>query len=229
MITRCFIDEIAYVDHRSALNLLQTSSPSLVFYDREVTVGYYDPYPQVRLAKPICLVGFMGSETHSVGYFVSSMTGLPYVELDKLIEHEVGMSLAQLYLEDGERRWRRLEALHLSRVLKQTPPRLICLGDGSLLNRESQKLCLSSAKLVYIRRPRTALLSNIQRGRVETPGRYPYWSQRIPRSIEDLDALLRTREPTYELAHTLIDAGELTSLEVARRLMTRYGWLSEEF
>ena len=191
-------------------------------------MGYYDPYPQVRLAKPLCLVGFMGSEAHSVGYFISSMTGLSYVELDKLIEHDVGMSLAQLYLEDGERRWRQLEATHLSRVLKQTPPRLICLGDGSLLNPENQKLCLSLANLVYVRRPRAALLRNIQRGRVETPGRYPYWSQRIPHSVGDLDALLRSREPTYELAHTLIDAGELTSLEVARRLMTRYGWMAGE-
>ena len=54
-------------------------------------MGYYDHYPQVEISKPICLIGFMGSEVHSVAYFISSMTGLPYVELDKLVEHEVGM------------------------------------------------------------------------------------------------------------------------------------------
>ena len=167
----------------------------------------------------------MGSEVHSIGYFISSMTGLSYVELDKLVEHEVGMTLAQLYLEEGEQRWRQLESAHLARALAETPPRLICLGDGSLLDPANQTLCLSQADLVYIRRPRGVLLRRIQRGRTEVPGRYPHWSRRIPKSVEDLSELLRTREPTYELAQTMVDAGELAPLEVARRIMNRYGWL----
>ena len=58
-------------------------------------MGYYDPYPTHQLEKPLCLVGFMGSEIHMVGYFLSSMTGLPFIELDKWIEHEQKVS------EDG--------------------------------------------------------------------------------------------------------------------------------
>ena len=188
-------------------------------------MGYYDHHSQIILAKPLCLVGFTGAEVHSVGYFISGMTGIPYVELDKLVEHDVGMSLAQLYLEEGEDRWRQLESHHLAKTLDVRPPRIICLGDGSLLSSVNQQRCLSNAELIYIRRPREVLLHHIQRGRVEVPGRYPYWSRRIPSSVADLDDFLTIREPTYELAHTLIDAGELTSLEIARRLMSRRGWL----
>ena len=124
-------------------------------------MGYYDPYPQVEITQPVCLIGFMGSDVHSVGYFISSMTGLPYVEIDKLVEHEVGMTLAQLYLEEGEHRWRQLESDHLVRALRERPARLICLGDGSLLTKINQERCLSRAELIYIRRPRHVLLHQI--------------------------------------------------------------------
>lgn len=192
-------------------------------------MGYYDPYPQVSLTRPHCLVGFMGSEVHHTTYFLSSMTGVPYVELDKRVEHEVGMSVAQLYLESGEERWRAVEADALARALRERPAPLICLGPSALLSEQSRALCLSSAELIYIRRPRDVLLDHIRRGRVETPGRFPYWAKQIPRSIDDLTPYLKTREPTYESAHRLLDAGDLSPLEVARRLMNRLGWDVESY
>lgn len=191
-------------------------------------MGYYDPYPQVSLDKPVCLIGFMGAEVHHTTYTLSSMTGIPYVELDKRVEHEMGMSVAQLYLERGERFWRDVEATMLERALKERPTPLICLGASALLDPVSKERCLSQAEVIYIRRPREVLLESIQRGRRETPSRYPYWSQRHPQSLDELDPLLRSREPTYESAHRLIDAGSLSPLEVARRLMSRLGWMIEQ-
>ena len=191
-------------------------------------MGYYDPYPQVILGKPVCLIGFMGSEVHHITYFLSSMTGIPFIELDKLIEHDVGMSLAQLYLEEGETRWRAREEVHLKRALDTSPPRLICLGDGALIAAENRRLCLQKADVLYVRRPREVLLENIQRGRREVPGRFPYWSTHAPQGIEDLTELLRRRESTYEAAPHMIDAGELTALEIAQKLIRRFKWFSEE-
>ena len=187
-------------------------------------MGYYDPYPLVKLEKPLCLIGFMGCEVHSIVYFISSLTGLPFLELDKQIEHTVGMSLAQLYLEQGETRWRELESSYLKKALSMSPPRLICLGDGALLNPEHQQLCLSQSELIYLRRPQRSLLERIQRGRRETPQRFPYWVKKSPSTFSDLEELLTLREPGYEKAHTLIDIGDLGALEAANRIIKRCKW-----
>ena len=189
-------------------------------------MGYYDPYPLVYLDRPVCLIGFMGSEVHSIGYFISTLTGIPFVELDKLVEHDVGMSLAQLYLEEGESRWRALESKHLKRALKMSPARLICLGDGALLDEENLELCLSRTTLVYIRRPQRSLLKRVQRGRQENPQRFPLWVRRSPESLSELLPLLKRREPLYEKAEVLIDTGDLGALETAQRVNKRFSWLT---
>lgn len=186
-------------------------------------MGYYDPYPLIHLERPLCLIGFMGSDVHSISYFLASMTGLPFTEVDKLVEHEVGMSLAELYLREGELRWRQLEKHFLSKALSERPARLICLGDGALLRRENLELCLQSSELVYIRRPRISLLDRVTKARSENIQRLPYLVNAQPHS-DELLALLKEREVGYEHAHRLFDAGELSSLEAAHGLSVRLGW-----
>lgn len=184
-------------------------------------MSYYDPYPQEMLDQAISLIGFMGCEIHSIAYFMSSLTGYPFVEVDKLVEHEKGMSLAQLYLEQGEKTWRSSESEQVKNALSLKPARIICLGDGALLNKENQKLCLEQSKLVYLRRPQQGLLRRVQKGRKDNIQRFPLWLKREPQSLDELLPLLNIREPSYELAHTLIDIGELSALASAQHVIKR--------
>jgi shikimate kinase len=184
-------------------------------------MGYYDPYPLIALERPICLIGFMGCDVHSIGYFISSLTGISFVEVDKLLEHDVGMSLAHFYLEHGESAWRALESKHLKRGLEMRPARLLCLGDGALLDPNNRSLCLDESDLIYIRRPHRSLLERVQKGRRTSPQRFPLWIDREPHSFQELRGLLEVREPTYEVANKLIDIGEMSALEAAQRIIKR--------
>ena len=184
-------------------------------------MSYYDPYPQEMLEQAICLIGFMGCEIHSIAYFLSSLTGYPFVEVDKLVEHEKGMSLAQLYLEQGEQVWRQSESEQLKNALSLKPARIICLGDGALLSKTNQKLCLEQSKLVYLRRPEQSLLRRVQKGRKENIQRFPLWLKSEPRSFDELLPLLSSRRASYEQAHTLIDIGELSALASAQHVIKR--------
>lgn len=189
-------------------------------------MGYYDYEPQVLLTRPLCLVGFMGSEVHSIGYFLSSMSGVPFVDVDKLVEHEAGMSLSKLLKLKGESHWRGLEYTVLRRSLEACPPRLICLGDGTLLKAESLHLCLQQSELIYLRRPRMSLHSRIRQGVDESPQRFPLLINQHFSSEQLLEELTR-REVSYERAHRLFDAGDLSALEAARALARRLEWSLE--
>ena len=184
-------------------------------------MSYYDPYPQDMLEQPLCLVGFMGCEIHSIAYFMSSLTGYPFVEVDKLVEHQKGMSIAQLYLEHGEETWRQCESEQIKVALSLKPARIICLGDGALLDSTNQSLCLNQSKVVYLRRPQQGLLKRIQQGRKENIQRYPFWLKREPKHADEVLALLKLREFGYEQAHTLIDIGELSALASAQHIIKR--------
>lgn len=184
-------------------------------------MSYYDPYPQEMLEQAICLIGFMGCEIHSIAYFLSSLTGYPFVEVDKLVEHEKGMSIAQLYLEQGEKVWRESESEQLRNALSLKPARIICLGDGALLSQANQKLCLEQSKLVYLRRPEQSLLRRVQQGRKENIQRFPLWLKREPNSFDELLPLLSSRRASYEQAHILIDIGDLSALASAQHVIKR--------
>ena len=39
--------------------------------------GYYDPYPQVSLERPVALTGFFGAQVEQVAHALSARTGVP--------------------------------------------------------------------------------------------------------------------------------------------------------
>ena len=183
-------------------------------------MGYYDPYPTHQLEKPLCLVGFMGAEIHTVGYFLSSMTGLPFIELDKWIEHESGKTIAHLYYEQGEQEWRRIERYCLKKALDTKPFSIVCLGDGALMDKQNQRLCRQKSTLFYLRRPLNLLYQKILMGRKTHPQRYPYFILGAPQEKE-VETYLDRRVAGYEKAQVMMEMKDLSPLEVAQKVMKR--------
>ena len=57
-------------------------------------MGYYDPYPALYLDRPKVLVGPLGGGIALTGASVSAMLGLPFIDLDRLVEHSFGCDFA---------------------------------------------------------------------------------------------------------------------------------------
>ena len=65
----------------------------------------------------IALTGFMGCGKSSVGRELSTLLGLPVVDLDQYIVRKAGRSIADIFAEDGESFFRDLETEALSDLL----------------------------------------------------------------------------------------------------------------
>lgn len=109
---------------------------------------YYDYAAQVHLHRPIVLTGYLTEFTRAVSYRASILLGLPYHDIERLIEHDAGADIGRIVHDRGVAAWREMEANCLSRVLSQRPPGLIALGDGGLLDPSSLERVESHAKLV---------------------------------------------------------------------------------
>lgn len=72
--------------------------------------------------EPMALVGMMGAGKSTVGPFLARALGRPFVDLDTVIEHEAGQSVASLFATEGEEGFRDREERALARVLETPSP-----------------------------------------------------------------------------------------------------------
>lgn len=81
----------------------------------------------------IVLAGFMGTGKSTVGRLVAARLGWRFVDTDTLIEARAGCAIAEIFAQEGEAAFRRLEADACTRAGAYTHC-VIALGGGALLN-----------------------------------------------------------------------------------------------
>ena len=159
----------------------------------------------------ISLTGFMGSGKSTVGRLLADALGCPFLDLDDLIVKKAGKSIPDIFAQDGEPAFRRLEA----RLLRQTVEKyaettaVLALGGGAVMTPASAALLHEKTVCIYLRATLDTLL---QRLAGETAGR--------PLADDAMAARLAEREPIYEeTAHVIIDTDGLSPDEVADEII----------
>ena len=91
----------------------------------------------------IVLVGLSGAGKSSVGRLLATRLDWPLRDTDTLIEQAAGRSVARIFAEQGEARFRDLEAGALRTAL--TPPAIVATGGGIVLRAENRALLRARA------------------------------------------------------------------------------------
>jgi shikimate kinase len=144
----------------------------------------------------LALLGFMGSGKTLIGALVAERSHAPFFDVDHLVEHEAGMSVADLFATAGEPAFRTLERRVLPGALR--PGAVVALGGGAVMDDDNWALICERATSVYLEVPFEATWERIRR----LPGR-PLLAGRTP---EEVRALFERRRPRYEQAMHRIDA-----------------------
>jgi shikimate kinase len=137
----------------------------------------------------------MGSGKTLVGALVAERTRAPFFDLDHLVEHEAGMSIADLFATRGEPAFRELERQVLPRTLK--PGAVVALGGGVVMDDDSWTMISERSVTVYLEVPFGTLWSRIRL----IPGR-PLIAGR---TASDVQALFERRRTRYEQAQHTVD------------------------
>jgi shikimate kinase len=182
-------------------------------------MGYYDHHPTLSLREPLALIGFMGAGVQRIGHALAARTGLPLHDVDRLIEQRAGMSRARLVIEHGDAERRRLEAELVAAALRATPPGIVVLGDGALIDPETRRAVEERAHVVYVERPLPVLFEAIRRERERAPGAIPEFVIAPPGSPEDLLPYLAERTEGYAAARTILHARDLHGAHVVETIL----------
>ncbi len=159
----------------------------------------------------IYLVGFMGTGKTSVGKELARRKKWQFLDLDDLIELREKRSIADIFSQEGEPYFRRVEKKVLAEVAKEKEFVVAC-GGGIVLDKENIKvmkktgmiICLSATPGVILQR--TAAYSHRPLLNVSSPKK-------------QIDLLLKLRSPFYAQAHKTVNTSRICVKEVVGEIL----------
>jgi shikimate kinase len=159
----------------------------------------------------IVLIGYRGSGKTTIGQKLADRLWQKLVDTDKLVVERAGKNIREIFEQDGEERFRELEAEAVEEVLARKEV-VISLGGGAVLREENRAAIKASGhKVVYLRCEAEVLHQRIQAD-TATAAMRPNLTH-LGGGVEEIEKVLAEREPIYR---SLMTAElDVTNLSVA--------------
>jgi 3-dehydroquinate synthase len=143
----------------------------------------------------IFLYGPPGTGKSTIGKLLAQSLRLPFIDLDRVIETNVGMSISQIINEQGEIAFRDMETSALKSLTPNPSPQgrgesVVALGGGALLRDENRAFAESNGSIFLLMAELPTLLERMKK----ESGRRPLLAGDLR---EKLTALLEKRRDHY--------------------------------
>lgn len=200
----------APADWLAVRELLRTAAPERVARARSILAGQglplnmqADKLPSDRIA----LIGLRGAGKSTLGEVVARKLGWKFVELNKVIERSLGLTITEIYRLYSQDGYRRAELAALRELINTNEPMILATGGGIVAEPLSFELLLSSFYTIWVK---TTPEEHMKRVRDQGDLR-PTASDRNDRTaMQELIAILTNREPLYARANATIDTAGAT-------------------
>ena len=159
----------------------------------------------------IVITGFMGTGKSEVSLEVARRLGWEFVDMDTLIEQQVGMTIPEMFAQRGEGFFRQQER-QLCQELAKRRGLVIATGGGALIPEENRQALGASGLLVCL----TCGVREILRRLAQAEDR-PLLD--VVDRRERIESLLAERREAYGRIPQQIDTTGLTVEEVAGRVI----------
>ncbi len=158
----------------------------------------------------IYLVGFMGTGKTAAGKLLAKKNKWQFVDLDELIELKEKRRICDIFAQDGEPYFRRLEKRALKEVAKEKKFVVAC-GGGIVIDPENIKIMKASGTVVCLAARPEVILE-----RTCGSSARPLLNVADPK--KQIELLLKLRAPYYAKADKMIDTSKLTVEKVKDKI-----------
>jgi XRE family aerobic/anaerobic benzoate catabolism transcriptional regulator len=161
----------------------------------------------------IALIGLRGAGKSTLGRLLAKAIGWTFVELNKEIEQQNGLSTAEIIALYGQEGFRRMEQNALAQLLARNEPIVLATGGGIVSEPLTFDRVLSSFYTVWLKaEPEEHMARVRQQGDLR-----PMADDRS--AMAELRTILLSREPLYARASAVVDTADLSVDAAAARLI----------
>jgi len=194
-------------------DLLRKASPGQIAQAKEILAGQ-NALVQRRLSfAGIALIGLRGAGKSTLGKMLAKKIGWNFVELNKEIEAQNGLSVAEIIALYGQEGFRRMEQAALGQLLARKELTVLATGGGIVSEPLTFDLILSSYYTIWLKAEPEEHMA-----RVRSQGDLrPMADDRS--AMAELRTILKSREPLYARASAVVDTAGLTVDAAAARLI----------
>ena len=192
---------------------LERLPPKALSDARELLLRHFsEPSDDLRKAR-IALIGLRGGGKSTLGRLLAARLDVPFIELDREVERRSGASLSEIFDMFGQETFRRAEREALESVLRQHPAFVMATSGSIVTEPGTLELLLASCFTVWLRAEPDEHMKRVMEQGDMRPMAHS------ARAMEDLIAILKSREPLYaKAAAELVTSGKTPEQNLAELL-----------
>jgi XRE family transcriptional regulator, aerobic/anaerobic benzoate catabolism transcriptional regulator len=193
-------------------DLLRKASPNQIAQAKDILAGHGASAHRPTFCG-IALIGLRGAGKSTLGKILAKKIGWNFVELNKEIEAQNGLSVAEIIALYGQEGFRRMEQNALQQLLSRKELMVLATGGGIVSEPLTFDLVLSSFYTVWLKADPEEHMARVRRqGDLR-----PMADDRS--AMAELRNILISREPLYARAATVVDTAGLSVDAAAARLI----------
>ena len=193
-------------------DLVRKATPNQIAQAKDVLAGQGTAQRRVSFAG-IALIGLRGAGKSTLGKMLAKKIGWSFVELNKEIEAQNGLSVAEIIALYGQEGFRRMEQAALGQLLARKELMVLATGGGIVSEPLTFDLILSSFYTIWLKAEPEEHMARV-RGQGDLR---PMADDRS--AMAELRTILRSREPLYARASAVVDTAGLSVDAAAERLI----------
>ncbi|MGA7873560.1 MAG: shikimate kinase [Candidatus Binatus sp.] len=176
----------------------------------------------------LILTGFMATGKTSVGPLVARRLGWEFVDVDSVVVARAGKPIAQIFADQGEAHFRKLErevVAHLSGDRRRCPqchgphPGVISTGGGVLVDESNCAALKRVGVIVCLTARPEVVAARVERSKAKRPKLTEGGKSTLARIKE----LMAERSDAYAHADVQIDTSDLTVEQLADHVIAAFG------
>ena len=194
-------------------DLVRKATPNQVAQAKDILSGHGASAHRRMSFAGIALIGLRGAGKSTLGKMLAKKIGWSFVELNKEIEAQNGLSVAEIIALYGQEGFRRMEQAALGQLLARKELMVLATGGGIVSEPLTFDLILSSFYTIWLKAEPEEHMARV-RGQGDLR---PMADDRS--AMAELRTILLSREPLYARASAVVDTAGLTVDNAAARLI----------
>ena len=166
------------------------------------------------MRKNLTLTGMMGVGKSTIGKAVSKQLSMQFIDIDKIIEKKLKLTVQKIFEKKGEDFFRKFEEKVTLEEIKRKNS-VISLGGGAFMNTKIRDHVILYTKSFWLHLDATLLEKRLAHSK-----KRPLLTNKNVRI--DLEKIYKERKTTYSLADYKVNCNNLHSNLIIKKIITLY-------